>query len=250
MAEGRPHSVVIVEDEPVLRVGLRFLLGRSRFLECVGEAPTGAEAVIRCEQFRPDVLLLDSDLPDMAAEVVCRRVLERLPETAIIVFTDRHNNPAVRASIDAGALGWLRRDVTEQALLAGLTRAACGQPMVGVPCESVNGVALRRGDEELTAREQDVIAELARGLTTREIGHTLGLSTNTVKSHLRRVFRKWAHTTGCRRWRPRASAAWLVEAVKPRRGTGARAPTTHGGMTSPFGAVRACAQPAWQVCWA
>lgn len=185
----RPHSVVIADDEPVLRVGLKFVLRRSRFLECVGEAPSGAEAVIRCEQFRPDVLLLDSDLPDIASEAVCRRVLERRPETAIIIFTDRDQKPAVRAAMEAGAKGCLARDVSEQDLLAGLMCAARGQaPRSGRRRKVATGS--NGSSTDLTLREQDVMVELARGLTNQEIGSSLGLSANTIKSHLRHVFKK------------------------------------------------------------
>lgn len=189
----RPHSVVVSDDHPIVRSGMRLLLGGSRFFECVGEARTGAETIIRCEQFQPDVLLLDLRLPDLPAATICTRVLERNPETKIIILTAYEEETMIRGCLKAGAKGCLFKDVTEQNLLAGLMQAAHGRVVIDprlAGAISARDVGGRAENGDLTEREQDVLMELARGLTTHEIGSVLGLSPNTVKSHLRRLFRK------------------------------------------------------------
>lgn len=189
----RAHSVVVSDDHPIVRSGMRLLLGGSRFFECVGEAKTGAETIIRCEQFRPDVLLLDLRLPDLPAATICSRVIERQPDIAIIILTAYEEETMIRGCLKAGAQGCLFKDVSEQNLLSALMQAAHGRTVIDPRLAGAISARDARGRTDagdLTEREQDVLLELARGLTTHEIASVLDLSPNTIKSHLRRVFRK------------------------------------------------------------
>lgn len=188
----RPHSVVVADDHPIVRSGMRLLLAGSRFFELVGEATTGAETLVRCEQHRPDVLLLDLRLPDLPAATICARVKERHPGTAIVILTSYEEEMVIRGCLKAGASGCLFKDVGEQNLLAALMQVAHGRMVID---PRVAGAARSRrpadaGAGDLSDRERDVLNELARGLTTAEIGTALGLSANTVKTHLRGLFRK------------------------------------------------------------
>ena len=79
----KAHTVVVADDHPIVISGMRLLLSGSRFFELVGEARTGAEAILRCEQYRPDALLLDLRLPDLPAATICTRIKERHPDTAL-----------------------------------------------------------------------------------------------------------------------------------------------------------------------
>lgn len=190
----RPHSVVVADDHPIVRSGMRLLLGGSRFFELVGEATTGAEALVRCEQLRPDVLLLDLRLPDLPAATTVSRVRERFPETAVVILTSYEEEMVIRGCLKAGASGCLFKDVSEQNLLAALMQVAHGRTVID---PRVAGAARRSGAREaagapsdLSERERDVLVELARGLSTAEIATALELSANTVKTHLRGLFRK------------------------------------------------------------
>lgn len=190
----RPQrTVVVADDHPIVISGMRLLLSGSRFFQLVGEATTGAEAIVRCEQHRPDVLLLDLRLPDLPAATICQRVKARNPETAIVMLTAHPEEMALRGCIKAGASGCLFKDVSEQSLLASLMQVAHGRTIID---PRVAGAIVRRTDRgarngSLTEREHEVLELLARGLTTLEIGEHMGLSPNTVKSHVRALFTKF-----------------------------------------------------------
>lgn len=189
----RPHSVVVADDHPIVLAGMRLLFGGSRFFELIGEASTGAEALVRCEQLRPDILLLDLRLPDLPAATICERIKERQPDTNIVILTAYPEEMAVRSCLKAGASACLFKDANEQNLLSALMQVVHGR---GVIDPRIAGAALpRRGaaapaDSALTPRESEVLTLIARGLTTQEIADDAGLSPNTVKSHMRSVFRK------------------------------------------------------------
>jgi DNA-binding NarL/FixJ family response regulator len=186
------HTVVVADDHPIVISGMRLLLSGSRFFELVGEARTGAEAILRCEQFRPDALLLDLRLPDLPAATICTRIKARHPRTAIVIITAHPEEMAVRRCLKAGASACLFKDVDEQSLLSALMQVVHGRAVID---PRIAGAMLpRRGegaaDGQLTGREQEVLRLVARGLTTREIAERIGLSPNTVKSHARSLFTK------------------------------------------------------------
>jgi len=190
----KPHTVVVADDHPIVISGMRLLLSGSRFFELVGEARTGAEAILRCEQYRPDALLLDLRLPDLPAATICTRIKERHPEIAIVILTAHPEEMAVRGCLKAGASACLFKDVSEQTLLSALMQVVHGRAVID---PRIAGAMLpRRGtngpDGALSGREHEVLLLIARGLTTQEIADEIGLSPNTVKSHSRSLFSKLA----------------------------------------------------------
>jgi two-component system, NarL family, nitrate/nitrite response regulator NarL len=190
----RARSVVVADDHSIVRAGMRLLLGGSRFFELVGEARTGTEAIQRCLQLGPDVLLLDLRLPDLPAATVVGRVHERQPDIAIVILTAYEEEAVIRGCIKAGAKGCLFKDVTEHNLLAALMQVAHGRTVIDPRVAGAVVVRDRAADgaNGLSDREQEVLRELARGLTTTEIAALLDVSPNTVKTHLRQLFRKLA----------------------------------------------------------
>lgn len=193
MSGGRTHTVVVADDHPIVVAGMRLVFGGSRFFEMVGEAGTGAEAIVRCEQFRPDILLLDLRLPDLPAATICERIKERQPETNIVILTAYPEEMAVRSCLKTGASACLFKDANEQNLLSALMQVVHGR---GVIDPRIAGAAVpRRGtgsptDSALTTREEEMLRLIARGLTTQEIAEEAGVSPNTVKSHTRALFQK------------------------------------------------------------
>ncbi|MEW6582831.1 MAG: response regulator transcription factor [Actinomycetota bacterium] len=190
----RPYTVVVADDHPIVIAGMRLLLSGSRFFELVGEAQSGAEAILRCEQLRPNILLLDLRLPDLPAATICERIRARHPQLAIVILTAYPEERAIRGCLKAGASGCLFKDVGEQYLLATLRQVLHGRMVID---PRVAGAIMPRwqrspggGDGALSEREHEVLEGIARGLSTQEIAGELGLSVNTVKSHTRSVFTK------------------------------------------------------------
>lgn len=191
----KPHPVVAADDHPIVISGIRLLLSGSRFFELVGEARSGAEAIVRCAQYRPRVLLLDLRLPDLPAATICARVRERQPDLAIVILTAFPEEMAVRACLRAGAVACLFKDISEHELLSALMRVVHGRAVID---PRVAGAARPRTPPppapddpgRLTSRERDVLRLIARGLTTAQMADRLGRSPNTVKSHARSLFGK------------------------------------------------------------
>ena len=194
MMRRTPHTVVVADDHPIVIAGMRLLLSGSRFFDLRGEARTGAEAVLRCEQFHPDVLLLDLRLPDLPAATICAWVKERWPETAIVILTAYPEEIAVRNCLRAGATACLFKDVGEQTLLSALMQVVHGRmvidPRIGGAMLPRRGNGPRSIDGVLTGREREVLGLIAMGLTTQQIADEAGLSPNTVKTHIRSLFTK------------------------------------------------------------
>jgi DNA-binding NarL/FixJ family response regulator len=189
----RPYTVVVADDHPIVLAGMRLLLGGSRFFELVGEARTGQEAIVRCEQLVPNVLLLDLRLPDLPAPTICARIKERHPSIAIVMLTAHAEELALRGCMRAGAAGCLFKDVTEQNLLAALRQVIHGRTVIDPRVAGAMMPSRRGGGGSggvLTEREQEVLRKIARGLTNQEIAVLLDLSPNTVKSHTRSLFTK------------------------------------------------------------
>ncbi len=197
MTQTKSHTVVAADDHPIVISGIRLLLSGSRFFELVGEARSGAEAIVRCAQYRPRVLLLDLRLPDMPAATICTRVRERQPDLAIVILTAFPEEMAVRACLRAGAVACLFKDISEHELLSALMRVVHGRAVID---PRVAGAARPRTPPppalddpgRLTSRERDVLRLIAGGLTTAQMADRLGRSPNTVKSHARSLFGKLA----------------------------------------------------------
>jgi DNA-binding NarL/FixJ family response regulator len=194
--------VLIADDQTLVRAGFRMVVEARDDLDVVGEAADGAEAVALAAELHPDVVLMDVRMPVMDGIEATRRITaldgERRPR--ILILTTFDLDQYVYDALRAGAAGFLLKDVPPQELVAGIRTVAGGEALlapsvtrrlierfVGLP-------APRRADPgvlaELSAREQEVLRLLARGLSNQQIADTLVVSTTTVKSHVARVLMK------------------------------------------------------------
>lgn len=184
------RSVLLVDQYPAVRAGLRAWLAETEF-DVVGEAATAGEAIEAASRLGPDVVVVDASLPDAAGAVVCATILERHPDTAVVVYSGFFDEETVVAAANAGARAYLLKDAEKPDLARVLRRAAAGEryvdPRVAAALFRAQG---RAAHARLTEQELSVIRLAAQGYTNREIGARLYLSRHTVKEYLSHAMRK------------------------------------------------------------
>ncbi len=183
--------VLLADDHPVVREGLRGMLSAEPGIDVVGEAASGNEAVTLARTRRPDVVLMDLRMPGGDGVAAIARITGELPRTRVVVLTTYDTDADILRAVEAGAAGYLLKD-TPRADLANAIRAASRGETVLTPSVAGRLVTRLRGPQPdlLSARETEVIALVARGHTNAEIGRALFISEATVKTHLLRAFTK------------------------------------------------------------
>ncbi|MGV0745449.1 response regulator [Mycolicibacterium sp. XJ870] len=181
--------VLLVDDHPVVREGLRGMIDAENDLEVVGEAASGAEAVTMAESVRPDVILMDLRMPGVDGVAATERILATLPSTRIIVVTTYESDADILRAVEAGAAGYLLKDASRAQLAAAVRDAADGKTVLA-PSVAGRLFGLMRAPASLSAREIEVLGLVAQGRTNAEIGRILHISEATVKTHLLRAFHK------------------------------------------------------------
>jgi DNA-binding NarL/FixJ family response regulator len=196
MADSAPIRVLVVDDHPVVRDGLRALLGSIDGVELVAEATGGETAIREVTTHRPDVVLMDLHLPDLDGMEATRRIRRLVPGTAVLVLTMLEDDDTVAAAMRAGAQGYLLKGATQDDIARAIQTVASGGAFLGpqVARRVLGLLTDPRRDEvpfpELTARERDVLDLIASGHPNREIARQLGISVKTVSNHISNVFAK------------------------------------------------------------
>lgn len=189
-------SILIADDHPVVRQGLRTFLELQEDLEVVGEAGGGEEAVAMARQLLPDVVLMDLVMPGLDGIEATRRIRAESPTTKVIVLTSFAEDEKVFPSIKAGAAGYLLKDVEPEALAEAIRTVQRGEallhPTVAAKLMQEFGAERRAPGEleHLTERELEVLRLIARGMSNREIAGELVLSEKTVKTHVSNILAK------------------------------------------------------------
>ncbi len=183
--------LMIVDDHPVVREGLRGMLEADSGMTVIGEAASGDEAVVRARRLRPDVILMDLRMPNGDGVSAISRILSDRPESRVIVLTTYESDQDIVRAVEAGAAGYLLKDTSRADLLAAVVSAARGETVLS-PSVATRLVTRMRAPvtESLSARETEVLSLVARGLTNAEIGRSLSIGETTVKTHLLRIFGK------------------------------------------------------------
>jgi DNA-binding NarL/FixJ family response regulator len=184
-------SVMLVDDHPLVRAGLRSLIDSSLDLAVVAEAGGGLEAVEKASASQPDVILMDLSMPGMDGVEATRRVLEVSRDTAVVVLTSFNQQARVREAVLSGAVGYLLKDSEPTVLLDAVRSAARGDAPLDprVARALLPAVGGSRVDG-LSAREVQVLRLIMDGLSNKQIGTRLGIAERTVKAHVGNVFKR------------------------------------------------------------
>jgi DNA-binding NarL/FixJ family response regulator len=183
--------VLLVDDHPVVRVGLRGMLEAEPDLTVVGEAASGDEALVLVAGLRPQVVLMDLRMPGTDGVAATARIGEEFPEVRVLVLTTYDTDGDILRAIEAGATGYLLKDTAIGPLAAAVRAAARGETVLAPPVAARLVTRMRApAMEHLTPREVEVLSLVARGLSNVEIGRQLYIGEATVKTHLLRAFAK------------------------------------------------------------
>jgi RNA polymerase sigma factor (sigma-70 family) len=197
----RPVTVLLVDDDDLMRAGLRSVLSSDETIEVVGEAGDGRTALEEIRKLRPDLVLMDIRMPDLDGISATREVLESQPNVKVVVLTTFEEDEYIFDALSAGASGFLLKRTKPEELIAAIHAVAEGDSLLSPsvtrrvidrmatqPVATLSGARLDR----LTPREREVLELVGRGLSNREIAEALVIEESTVKTHVKRILMKLA----------------------------------------------------------
>lgn len=192
MADDKPIRVMIVDDHTVVRSGLGAFFSVFKDLELVGEAENGEEAVLRCGLLEPDVVLMDLIMPGMDGVSATRVINEKYPATRVIALTSFQEDELIQGALNAGAIGYLTKNVSARELATAIRSAYQGKMTLSPEAAQalVRSNLQSREIEELTEREREVLKLMVEGLNNAQIGNRLVISLSTVKYHISNILGK------------------------------------------------------------
>lgn len=198
---GPTTTIVVVDDHHLFRAGLIELLDSVTEYQIAGDGATGVDAITLAHEHKPDVVILDVEMPGPGAPTTIRKILEVSPHTKIVILTMHDDPELVHSLLDAGALGYLLKSAGRAELIAAIS-AACrneGSVLVSVSRNTLmsmgRSLSATAPSELLSAREIDVVRQLAGGGSNRDIAATLLISEATVKRHLANIYAKLGATS-------------------------------------------------------
>jgi NarL family two-component system response regulator LiaR len=185
-------TLILIDDHIVVRKGLRLLLEQQPEISVVGEGGDGAEAIRLASELLPDVALLDLLMPKVDGITAVREIKRLTPATQIIVLTSSYEEEHIFGAIKAGALSYLLKDTNPKDLIAAVQAAAHGESRLHplIAARLLREVQQRKPLADLTPRELDVLAQIARGRSNQEIAAELVVSERTVKTHVSNILSK------------------------------------------------------------
>lgn len=188
MQPANPITIVIVDDHPVVRDGLNAMISAESDMAVVGEVGTGTEALTLFKSLRPSVVLMDLVLPDIRGDEVIRQVCTNQSDINFIVITTLAGDEEIYRALEAGARGYLFKDMVRKELVQAIRVVHRGQRYIPPLVGSAIAQALPRSD--LTSREIQVLEFVAAGMRNKEIAHQINVSEATVNAHVKHILQK------------------------------------------------------------
>lgn len=185
--------VLVVDDHPIVRQGLVSVLGDEDDLDVVGAAGSGREAVSLAQRLRPDVVLLDLEMPDLDGVAAIPQLLATQPDLGVLVFTAYDTDDRVLGAVRAGARGYLLKGASAEEIARGIRAVHGGGSYLEPHATSTLMAELTAPHHDaarLSPREREVLRLVADGLPTKQIAHSLSISERTVKFHVNSIFHK------------------------------------------------------------
>jgi DNA-binding NarL/FixJ family response regulator len=191
--------IVVVDDHPIVRRGVRALLESRPGWEVIAEAATGRDAVEIAARLQPDIVVVDLSLPDLNGLDATRKILKESPRTEVLVLTMHHSEELVRDVLQVGARGYVLKSDADASLIAAIDSLRQHQPfLTSTVTQFVLDDYLRRADEDdsgeprnvVTPREREIIQLLAEGRSNKEVALALGISVKTIEAHRANLMRK------------------------------------------------------------
>jgi two-component system NarL family response regulator len=184
----RKIRVLVVDDHPLVRVGLRTVINAESDMEVVAEAGDGPSAIASYTELKPDITLMDLRMPGMSGPEIITQIRALAPDANVIVLTTYDADEDVYRAVQAGARGYLLKGTFAEGMLDAIRHVNAGRRLMAP--EVAARLADRVSSPSLTAREVTVLELVAKGMSNREIGAALFLSEDTIKTHLRRIYAK------------------------------------------------------------
>jgi two-component system nitrate/nitrite response regulator NarL len=193
-----PIRLLLVDDHPVVRKGLRSCLENKKNLQIVGEAGDGQQALAKARELKPDLILMDVDMPQMNGLTVSDILRKEMPQIKILFLSIHGDSENVMRILQSGARGYVLKDASPEELMSALETVNSGETYFSPDVArvalkqlvSTNGTGTGLNQNQLTLRERDVLVNIAEGLSNKEIASKLGVGVRTIETHRERIMRK------------------------------------------------------------
>jgi len=191
-------KILLVDDHTLFRSGMKLLLQRNPEFEIVGETADGVEGVKRAKQLRPDVVLMDLNMPGLSGLEAMQLIVEDMPNIAVLMLTVSEEAEDLSAALRGGAKGYLLKNIDADYLTQSIKRAASGEPVIADAMTAKLVMQFRSGmntpqltdKEKMTPRERETMICVARGESNKEIARNLNVAESTVKIHVQHILKK------------------------------------------------------------